>query len=96
MNKSTTAKKPIQIFRDRYGGSTEELREHQKNTRRIQRSILDLLSGSPMTIPQMAEHIDETTETIFFFTIALKREGEIIETDTSGDYWVYGLFKEEH
>jgi hypothetical protein len=95
MNKSSIAKKPIQIFRDRYGGSSDELREHQKNTRRIQRSILDLLSGSPMTIPQMTEEIDESSETIFFFTISLKREGKIIEIDTSGDYWTYGLVKEE-
>ncbi|MHA1911760.1 MAG: hypothetical protein ACTSYA_08710 [Candidatus Kariarchaeaceae archaeon] len=94
MNKSTTAKKPIQIFRDRYGGSSDELKEHQKKTRRIQRSILDLLSGSPMTIPQLTEKIDEPSETIFFFTIALKREGKIIEVDTTGDYWVYGLIKE--
>ena len=95
MNKSSNDKKPIQIFRDRYGGSSEELKEHQKKTRRIQRAILDLLSGSPMTIPQMAEELDESSETTFFFAISLKRQGEIIETDTSGDYWVYGLVKEE-
>ena len=95
MNKSSIDKKPIQIFRDRYGGASVELREHQKKTRRIQRSILELLSESPMTIPQMTEKIDETSETIFFFTIALKREGEIIEIDTSGDYWTYGLITEE-
>ena len=94
MNKSSIDKKPIQIFRDRYGGASDELREHQKKTRRIQRSILALLSESPMTIPQMTEKIDETSETIFFFTIALRREGEIIEIDTSGDYWVYGLITE--
>ena len=94
MNKSSIDKKPIQIFRDRYGGASDELREHQKKTRRIQRSILALLSESPMTIPQMTEKIDETSETIFFFTIALRREGEVIEIDTSGDYWVYGLITE--
>ncbi len=86
-------KRPIDILRERRGGTSEALKEYVKNQNRIKKLLCDALKKGPMTIPQLAAHCQLDPSVLLWHLMAMRRYGEVVEGQEQDGYYSY-LLKE--
>ena len=90
-NGQSGAPRPIDVLRQRRGGMTEEMKAFYKEQTRVKKAIRDTLRQGPKTIPDVALAAGLPTETVTWHLMAMRKYGDVIETMTSGDYYIYRL-----
>lgn len=86
-------KKPIQVLRDRHGGMSADLKEYVKDQNKTRKAIKESLKGGAKTIPQISGDTGLESDKVVWHIMAMKRYGDILEADRSGDYFKYELVK---
>ena len=96
--KPNTAKskkmKPIQILRERRGGVPRDLIERNRQQSVIRRRITKALQGEPMTVPELADHLDVPSSEVLWYVMGMKKYGKVIEAEQAGSYFKYRLADE--
>jgi len=90
-----TEKRPIDILKESVGGVSKELLERYKNQNRVLKAIRGALKSGPKTVPDLAEELKLSTNTIFWYLMALRKYGEVEDIEERGSYIAYALKKEE-
>lgn len=88
-------KKPFQIARDQRGGVPKELIERNRRQMKIRKEIIKALKEKPMTAPELAAALELETEEAFWWLMALRKYGDVVEGAASGDYIQYELKEDE-
>ena len=91
---SKKEKQPFQIARDLRGGVPKELAERNRRQNAIRRKIIASLKEGAKTAPELAGVIELSAGETFWWLMALKKYGFIVEGPASGGYVKYRL-KEE-
>ena len=76
--------------RDRIEAATARLKEQRKAVKAIKEG----LQHGGKTVPQLAEETGFPASETFWFLMALKKYGEVIEETKAGGYFEYGLINE--
>jgi predicted transcriptional regulator len=87
-------KKPFQIARERRGGVPKVLIERNREQMDIRKKIIKALKEGPKTAPELATAVGLETEVAFWWLMALRKYGDVVEGAASGDYIQYELKKD--
>ncbi len=90
-----TAKKPLDVLRERRGPVPDELRERVRENNRIQKAITDKLAEGPKTAPELAAAIGVPTDRVFWHLMAMRKYGKVTEDEQDGDYFRYALIEKD-
>jgi len=88
-------KRPIDVLKESVGGVSKELLERYKAQNRVLKAIRGALKSGPKTVPDLEEELKLSTNTIFWYLMAMRKYGEVEEIEERGSYIAYGLKKEE-
>ena len=83
------------LARERRGGVPKALMEHSREQASIRQKICGVLRHGPMTVPEIHASTGIPTDTVFWYLMAWKKYGKILEGEPCGDYYRYALAKEE-
>jgi hypothetical protein len=89
------AKKPLNILRERHGGTSAELKQYFKDQSRIRKLINDAFKKGPRTIPELAQDTGEPADKLLWHVMALKKYGLVAELEQRGDYFAYAPVSKE-
>ena len=92
---SGDAKKPLNILRERYGGTSAELKQYFKDQSRIRKLISDAFKKGPRTIPELAQDTGEPSDKLLWHVMAMKKYGLVAELEQRGDYFAYAPVSKE-
>jgi predicted Rossmann fold nucleotide-binding protein DprA/Smf involved in DNA uptake len=95
VEKTAREKKPLDILRERRGGTSEELKAYFKEQTRIRKLISEALKKGPRTIPELASDTGEPADKLLWHVMALKKYGRVAELEERGDYFAYALAGKE-
>lgn len=95
VEKVAREKKPLDILRDRHGGTSEELKAHFKEQTRMRKLINEALKKGPRTIPELAGDTGEPADKLLWHVMAMKKYGRVEEMEQRGDYFAYALAGKE-
>ncbi len=78
-------------------GIDEKVREGSKQYKEIRKKILSTLEEGPRTIPQIAEVLQMTEDTVTYHLMTCRKYGdiEVIDIDDMDEYYIYGLSNKE-
>ena len=88
-------KKPIQILRERHGGVSEELKMKTRTQTSIIKKIKESIENASKTVPEIAQITTIPSHEVFWYLMALKKYGEVIEGEERDGYYEYKLKGEE-
>ncbi len=89
--KTDKPKRPLEILRERQGGMSKELKELFNEQQRIFKAIKAALKAGPRTVPQLAAECKLDAPKTMWHVMALRRDGEVVETGEQNDYLLYSL-----
>ncbi len=89
--KKEKPKRPIEILRDRHGGMSKQLKEYFNEQQRIFKAIKTALKAGPKTVPQLAAECKLDPPKAMWHVMALRRDGDLVESAERGNYLVYSL-----
>ena len=72
----------------------ERVRFRVKEQNRIEKQIAETLKDSPKTVPEISQATGLPTETVFWYLMALKKYGKVMEGQQKDSYFAYELKKE--
>jgi len=87
----TKQKKPIQILRERRGGVSQQLIESNRETVKKHKAVAAALKDGPKTALQVAEATGIPADVVFWHLVSMKKYGQVVEGEASGDYFEYAL-----
>jgi hypothetical protein len=90
-----TETKTAQIARQRRGGVPKELMELSREQARMRQKIREALKSGPLTVPELRAATDVPADEIFWYLMAGKKYGRILEGEQCEDYYKYALAEEE-
>lgn len=93
--KKDKPKRPIEILRDRHGGMSKQLKEYFNEQQRIFKAIKTALKAGPKTVPQLAAECKLDSPKTMWHVMALRRDGDLVESAERDGYLVYSLKGEE-
>lgn len=75
----------------------EKVRELYKHFREMRKSIRKILAEGPQTIPQIAEKLKMSQDSITYHLMTCRKYGdiEVVGMDDMDEYYIYGLSKKE-
>jgi hypothetical protein len=88
-------KRPIDIFRERRGGMSAEIKEYFKEQVRIRKLIAEAFKKGARTVPELAQDTGEPADKILWHVMAMKKYGLVTEIEARGDYFAYYLAGKE-
>ncbi len=88
-------KKPVQIFRERHAGISEELKESYSKQTKLRKKISESLKEKPGTVPEISEFTGIPSHEILWSLMGMKKYGEVIEGEERAGYYEYSLKAEE-
>jgi len=89
------SKRPIDILKESVGGVSKDLLDRYKEQNRIMKMIRGALSSGPRTVPELSTELGITTNTVFWYLMAMRKYGEVIDEGEKGSYVVYALSGKE-
>ena len=89
--KSTKAKRPIDILRDKQGGISKELKEQFNTQQRIRKAIKAALQAGPKTVPEIATESGIPSPDVLWHLMAMRRYGEVTDGPEREAYVLYRL-----
>ena len=87
--------KTTQIARQRRGGVPKESMELSREQARVRQKIREALKSGPMTVPELHAATGLPADEIFWYLMAWKKYGRILEGEQCEDYYKYALANEE-
>ncbi len=81
----------LRVFRERFGGLTEEKKDYQKRHRDAHQRIAAALGGGPATVPAVAAATGLPSAEVLWHMMAMKRYGELTEVGRADRYFLYAL-----
>jgi len=91
--KEYLASMDLKSLRQERKNSVDRARETIKNQNRIIKAIKETLTEGGKTIPDLADALAMSTETVLMYVSTLKKYGIIGEGAKDGDYFTYQLIK---
>ena len=85
----------MHLLRQRRGGVPKGLLECSREQARMRQKICEVLAHEPMTVPEIHAATGIPADRIFWFLMAWKKYGKILEGEECEDYYKYVLAKEE-
>jgi predicted transcriptional regulator len=76
-------------LRAEHAESVERTQELVREQTRMQREICSCISGTPGTVPEIAEKIGKATHEVLWYVAALKKYGLVVEAGMRGEYPLY-------
>jgi hypothetical protein len=95
VEKPAKEKKPLDILRERHGGTSDGLKAYFKEQIRIRKLVSEALQPGPRTIPELAQATGEQADKLLWHVMALKKYGLVLELEQRGDYFAYALVGKE-
>ncbi len=86
---------PLEIFKQRQGGASEELLAQVKAGNKRKSAIKKALKDGPLTVPQLAEATGLDAADVLWSLTAMRKYGLAVEDGVDGDYPKYGLPEKE-
>jgi hypothetical protein len=80
--------------RQRRGGIRQELMEYSREQARMRQKIGEALKHGPLTVPEIHSATGIPADRIFWYLMAWKKYGKILESEPCEDYFKYSLAKE--
>lgn len=87
--------KPIQVLRERRGGTPKELVERSRRQAQTHKALIAALKDGPKTVPQIAQITGLPTHELFWYVMGMKKYGQIVEGEERDGYYEYALKAEE-
>ncbi|MFO7749714.1 MAG: hypothetical protein R6V54_06435 [Desulfobacteraceae bacterium] len=84
-------KEALKALRKKRGSLVAAASARVKAQKKAVKSIREALNDSNATIPEIAEAAGLPTDATLWYVMALKKYGEVLEKEKSGDYFTYGL-----
>ena len=72
----------------------ERVRSRVKEQNRVEKLIAETLKDGPKTVPEVSEETGLPPETVFWYLMALKKYGKVVEGQQKDSYFAYELKKE--
>jgi hypothetical protein len=96
MTQSTDTETRRPVIRDAVPGQ-RDVREVVRDEQVMRRRILEVLSGGPMTVPEIAAAIERPTHEAMFWVMGLRKYGWIAEIKEVNDdgYYQYHVVERE-
>ena len=94
MAEKTTAKRPIQILRERCGGVPKERLAQNKQQQASRRQLKAALEDGPKTVPELAEETGLPAKSVFWLVMGMKKYGAVTEGEERDGYFEYHLVTE--
>ena len=88
-------KRPIDVLKESIGGVSRELLDRYKEQNRIVKMIRRALGPGPKTVPEVTEELKLPGDVVFWYIMAMRKYGEVVDAGESGDYVLYALKGEE-
>jgi len=85
----------MQIARQRRGGISKQLMECSREQARMRQKICEALKHGPMTVPEIQSATGIPADRIFWYLMAWKKYGKILEGEQCEDYFKYSLAKDQ-
>jgi predicted Rossmann fold nucleotide-binding protein DprA/Smf involved in DNA uptake len=92
--KTESGMNAMQIARHRRGGVPKELMERSREQARMRQKICEALKDGPMTVPDIHAATGIPADKVFWYLMAWKKYGKILEGEQCEDYYKYALAKE--
>jgi predicted transcriptional regulator len=86
---------PLEIFKQRQGGASEELLAQVKARNKRKSAIKKALKNGPMTVPELAEATELDPAEVLWSLTAMRKYGFAVEDGVDGDYPRYALPEKE-
>jgi predicted transcriptional regulator len=86
---------PLEIFKQRQGGASEELLAQVKARNKRKSAIKKALKDGSMTVPQLAQATGLDAADVLWSLTAMRKYGLATEDGVDGDYPKYGLPEKE-
>jgi len=83
------------LARERRGGVPKELMEHSREQAGMRQKIFGALKHGPLTVPEIHATTGIPADKVFWYLMAWKKYGKIIEHGQCGDYYQYTRAPEE-
>jgi predicted transcriptional regulator len=90
-DKLAKSKTPLALLRERKGGMSDELKEYFKGQQSIRKALREALKGGPKSIPEIAALCSLDKQATLWHVMAMRRYGEVVETDEKNGYPLYSL-----
>jgi hypothetical protein len=87
--------KPIQVLKERRGGTSPEVKERIRRHRKLRKAIRAALAGGPRTVPELSGELELPSHDVLWMLMAMKKYGEIEEGEERESYHEYSLHEEE-
>jgi predicted transcriptional regulator len=88
-------KKPIQILRERRGGTPKDILARRGEQRRLLKRLRQALADGPRTVPEVAAETGVDSGEVLWHLMALKKYGELVEGEERDCYFEYSLKEDE-
>lgn len=92
---SETAKRPVDLLRERRGGMSAGLKAWVKEQGRVRKLLEGSLKGGAKTVPELAAATRLPSRDVLWHLMAMKKYGRIAEAERRGDYFAYALAGKE-
>lgn len=93
--KSRAGLQGIQALRQRRGGVPKEVMELSREQAKMRQKICGVLKNGPMTVPEIQAATGIPARTVFWYLMAWKKYGKVVEGEQRDDYYQYTLAAEE-
>ena len=95
MGKDTDQKSRLKSLRQQRAVFVEHARENIKKSNKLFKKIKAQIKDQALTIPQIAQAIDEPSDQVLVYVSGLKKFGMAVEKEKDGDYFKYQLSSTE-
>ena len=86
---------PLEIFKERQGGASDELLGRIKSLNKRKAAIKKALKEGPMTVPDLAQATGFEAADVLWSLTAMRKYGLAVEDGVDGDYPKYALPEKE-
>jgi len=78
-------------LRERPGKVSSEIVAENRARNQIRKKIVEAIGRGPQTVPEIAEATGLPSHEVLWHVMAMKKYGDVVEGEESGDYYQYAL-----
>ena len=84
-------KRAIEVFRERRGGMSNELKAYVSNQQKVYKALRAALKAGPRTVPQLSAECGIPSPEVMWHLMAMRRYGEVLDGPEENGYLSYTL-----
>ncbi len=89
--KETGRSEEMKALRESRKETVERVRDRIKEQNRVEKLIAGALKEGPKTVPEISRVTSLPPETVFWYLMALKKYGKVIEGQKQDSYFAYAI-----